>query len=1059
YSTMGTSGVGAQHLNTYEKNQLDWLPDANVARPTTDGTFRIRAHDLSTFDAANAYAIRLFKDNQRDYWIDFRQHSFWSGNAWLMNGVGVRWDNWSFSGGGELLDTTPLTKLGKTDAYLALGRTFTDPIEQINITPTALSAGQWIDVRVTFGKSPSAPSASFTASSSSVATNQTVSFTATAGDADGDELAYQWDFGDDTFGTNSASASKSWSAAGKYRVRLTVSDMKGRTLSTSTIVTVGAPSGSQFTVSGRVVDHDGDPVGGALVNNGLAITSGLYRSAYADSDGLYTLTKVSSGTYSFAAFNAGLAHTAEFINPVVLNANKSGLDFTARPIPYKITGRVLGANHLSVVGALVTDGQVSDTSVFFGNYTLPYVAPGKHLLTATKQGSVYFRDIEIPVAVEFGDAAAIILIEKTFQVEGTITGVTPGQPVTITTGLNSVTKSSTSGTLSYSLPVSPGIWNLYVTAASGATFTPLFANPIVVDAPQAGRDFSLAAPANHSARGRATELNYGVDGAAITLNPGDRSVVTDAIGGFYIDQLAPGDYTLTAVKAGVTFAEPTRAFTISSSSVSGQDFASTHANQTPTFTTPPFANRNPTNKFTTLLGTLAADNQGESGLRYDWSVIASPSGANVSFEIDNSNTAKSTFATLSATGSYLLRVTVFDQLGASSSSDLTVTIDQTAPTVAAIGFSFATGQSAFVRFSENVGASLTLDDFDVLNLNTSQLVPDSAMSVSFSPATNTGTIQFVGNSLANAQYRVTLVPSGVSDLAGNALISGTTFEFFALAGDANRDRHVDSLDQAILTAHLGQSGTFSSGDFSYNGIIDAADQAILDANFHLWLPVPGALALPATGGNDAYRLARESSALIDVFAGADVNPAFRIVTGAITALSFAAGGGSDSLVIDYSSGDPLPASGMSFDGGQGADTFGIIGTPLADSVEFEPLGAFFNGANLFAAAAEQFTFDGKGGWDGLSVGSGAPPVICTASQQLQSLDLSENTTTSLAMGLATPTVLRSLSMGNNAGFDLNDGDLILDYSGSRSTQLDTIQALINSARNFGAWNAPGLKSN
>ncbi|MGH7176159.1 MAG: choice-of-anchor Q domain-containing protein [Tepidisphaeraceae bacterium] len=53
---------------------------------------------------------------------------------------------------------------------------------------------------------------------------------------------------------------------------------------------------------------------------------------------------------------------------------------------------------------------------------------------------------------------------------------------------------------------------------------------------------------------------------------------------------------------------------------------------------------------------------------------------------------------------------------------------------------------------------------------------------------------------------------------------------------------------------------------------------------------------------------------------------------------------------------------------------------------------------------------------------------------------------------------RALNITASGELDLFDNDLILDYAGSRSATLDAIQSLINSARNFGAWDGPGITS-
>jgi photosystem II stability/assembly factor-like uncharacterized protein len=64
----------------------------------------------------------------------------------------------------------------------------------------------------------------------------------------------------------------------------------------------------------------------------------------------------------------------------------------------------------------------------------------------------------------------------------------------------------------------------------------------------------------------------------------------------------------------------------------------------------------------------------------------------------------------------------------------------------------------------------------------------------------------------------------------------------------------------------------------------------------------------------------------------------------------------------------------------------------------------------------------------------------------------------LAAGSAKTLVIGGgLSVAGSAILDLNDGDMILDYS-SRSAALDAVQELINSGRNGGAWNGIGITS-
>jgi hypothetical protein len=395
-------------------------------------------------------------------------------------------------------------------------------------------------------------------------------------------------------------------------------------------------------------------------------------------------------------------------------------------------------------------------------------------------------------------------------------------------------------------------------------------------------------------------------------------------------------------------------------------------------------------------------------------------------------------------------------------------IPATPPAVQSATFDVATSPRKLrVVMTENVIDSIDPTDLEVVNLTTGQVAPTNPQSWtgSYDAATNTSTIDFkFGNTqLPDGNYVATIRSAGINDITGQQMAQDYTTNFYVLAADANRDRHVDDADRAILDANWGLSGrNFLQGDFNYDGTVNQADLDILNGNWHVWLPTQGVLDLPATSGNDNYRLRRESPTMLSINTGTAANdsPQYRVPVGCFPSISFNGGGGNDTLALDYSNGWIFPDGGTSlinFDGGAGTDVIGVLGKEnTADSVTFAATSVSVIGAGSTGLSnVERATFDGRGGWDSLTI-SGGPPVEISTAQHLQSLFLAPATSASVAAGGGAVLVTRGLVLSSGSRLDLNDNDLVLDYSGA--SQLPAIQSLINAARANGAWTGNGLTS-
>ncbi|OWK38305.1 LamG-like jellyroll fold domain-containing protein [Fimbriiglobus ruber] len=125
--------------------------------------------------------------------------------------------------------------------------------------------------------------------------------------------------------------------------------------------------------------------------------------------------------------------------------------------------------------------------------------------------------------------------------------------------------------------------------------------------------------------------------------------------------LPTGTYSLRVVATGI--ASNPYTFTYQPPTVSGQ------ASATPS----------PVTGTTTNLSVTATDDHSTSSLTYTWAATSVPTGATVpTFSANGTNAAQNTVATFSQAGTYTFQVTITDLDGLSTTSNVTVTVQQTA---------------------------------------------------------------------------------------------------------------------------------------------------------------------------------------------------------------------------------------------------------------------------------------------------------------------------------------------------------------------------------------------
>ncbi len=218
------------------KAQFGWLDlGTNVVNVTQSGTFRLSATNNGTEHDDRVYALRIRRNATQEYWLEYR------------GGYGIVVTLHNYGGDKKLglLDMTPNSDSTSVDqdfidSSLFIGRPFDDFGAKIHITPVESFPGDGIDVLVTVGDVPDnhAPTATMAVYDNLRGTPmedvairirpyQSLAFTATGQDLDGDGTHVLWEIGDRYSVWDRTTVTHSWEYPGSYPVRLTVDDGRG----------------------------------------------------------------------------------------------------------------------------------------------------------------------------------------------------------------------------------------------------------------------------------------------------------------------------------------------------------------------------------------------------------------------------------------------------------------------------------------------------------------------------------------------------------------------------------------------------------------------------------------------------------------------------------------------------------------------------------------------------------------------------------------------------------------------------------------------------------------
>jgi hypothetical protein len=168
----------------------------------------------------------------------------------------------------------------------------------------------------------------------------------------------------------------------------------------------------------------------------------------------------------------------------------------------------------------------------------------------------------------------------------------------------------------------------------------------------------------------------------------------------------------------------------------------------------------------------------------------------------------------------------------------------------------------------------------------------------------------------------------------------------------------------------------------------------------------------------------------------------------ITSISVNGGLGDDTLTLDFTNGNPIPAGGLFVNGG-GNDTINFIGTGAPG----RPGVAAVSGSLTLTGGNITLVSDANG----LSVTVSNDAVVNFAtSQHLAALTLADNAKATLAADGGHFIRTSTFSIAPTATFDLTDNDLILQAdAASRAAVLAAISNFVKIGRNNGAWTGVG----
>lgn len=551
------------------------------------------------------------------------------------------------------------------------------------------------------------------------------------------------------------------------------------------------------SIAGNLTDAiSGLPLAGLLVN--VSMNSNLITTAITDANGNYVITGLTPGIYTVSAIGSNYQTGTLSIN--VLAGLTSTANFSLQSQPGSITGTVLDTNSNPIANALIEAIQgnaiLSTTSTDnLGHYVLTGLAPGSYVLRAS--ANLFQVSLQgVTVAANTQITSNFILQSQPGSISGFIQDANTlapiaGANVVILQGGVPVASALTQSDGSYSISGLPV--GSYVIQASANNFQ-LNQQGILVT-PNAALIVNLSlneSPGFIQGQVNDSATSLPISGATLTLYNGSlfiATVQTDMNGNYFLNNLAPGNYTISA--AASNYQSVTQGVTVSSSATSTVNFSlasqpgSISGTVTDQFNVPVAGAIINVTRQQVLIGSVLTDSNGAytlNGLAPE-NYIVSVNAAGFQFSsqgatvIANANTNIS-FALSAVTGN--INVTVVDGLNTPIPGAIVQVVQNQA--LFSTSLTDVNGTTTFSQLAPGIYNVIVSAQGFQTSFQSVSVASAGVSSVSFSLASNPGSLSGVINDqstsqpLSNATVQIsrgtTVVATAISAVDGSFSING-----------------------------------------------------------------------------------------------------------------------------------------------------------------------------------------------------------------------------------------------------------------------------------------------